>query len=1042
MGLCKCPKRKVTNLFCFEHRVNVCEFCLVDSHSNCVVQSYLQWLQDSDYDPNCALCETPLPGRDTIRLQCLHIFHWGCLDAWARNMPANTAPAGYKCPFCREALFPSTEQQSPLIEKLRLQLKEANWARVGIGLPILPELDKNRSTHPVPLKQPKVANGPTPPTPTHHPIYQTPQSDSVQYSGNYRTSTPATIVDVDDAYGARGSASATDITERKKYGDSYGGRDDTRPLLSRDRDSDDASNKYKRRPVMQWLGGIWRAKYGNSAGGGQPMSRGKRLLFILFLVIVAIVTITHLMGKLGFQSNDDSNPMFDPMANPHIRPFFGLTMHRVASGGLLKAARSCGGLRGQAGQAKPDKFEVFIDGKSVLVDPGMTILQACALVGVDIPRFCYHDRLSVAGNCRMCLVEVEKSIKPVASCAMPVMKGMKVKTNSDFTKKAREGVMEGGECDLQDQSFVFGSDRSRHQCGQDGKRAVEDKNIGPLVKTVMTRCIQCTRCVRFANEVCGVPDLGTTGRGNEMQIGTYVEKMFASELSGNVIDLCPVGALTSKPYSFNARPWELRKTESVDVMDGTGQNIVISHRGGEVMRIIPKMNDEVNEEWISDQARFSYDGLKRQRLFTPMAKGSNGVLQPVSWEEALFTVAQRLKETPADQKAAIVGGMADLESMVALKDLFHRFNAENLCTEEEFPLTSGGVDLRTNYTFASGLSGIEKSDVILLVGTNPRFEAAVLNARIRKHYLYSEVEVGVIGNPGDLTYNYTHLGDNAKALDELLKGNGDFAKKLLAAKNPTIIVGSQKLKGDDGGKLLTRLQELTAKLQSGNADKSAKILNILQRTANQTGALDIGYKPGTSAIRKKPVKFLYLLDADEGAVTKQNLDPGAFVVYQGHHGDRGAEMADVVFPGAAYTEKEGIYVNTEGRAQRGYPAVSPPGEARHDWKIIRALSEVAGKTLPYDDIKALRVRLIELAPHLNRYGDLEGSSFGHLAAKLAQGGSVDLSLTPAQRDLPDFYVTNNVTRASVTMSEARKAAQGYNENPYAEEKRPEFYLHA
>lgn len=728
-------------------------------------------------------------------------------------------------------------------------------------------------------------------------------------------------------------------------------------------------------------------------------------------------------------------------------------MHRVGSG-LLKAVRSCGGntVRGQAGVAKPEKFEVFIDGKSVLVDPGMTILQACALVGVDIPRFCYHDRLSVAGNCRMCLVEVEKSIKPVASCAMPVMKGMKVKTNSDFTKKAREGVMEfllvnhpldcpicdqGGECDLQDQSFVFGSDRSRHQCEQDGKRAVEDKNIGPLVKTVMTRCIQCTRCVRFANEVCGVPDLGTTGRGNALQIGTYVEKMFASELSGNVIDLCPVGALTSKPYSFTARPWELRKTESIDVMDGTGQNIVISHRGGDVMRIIPKMNDEVNEEWISDQARFSYDGLKRQRLLTPMVKGSNGVLKPVSWEEALFTVAQKMKDTPADQKAAVVGGMADLEALVALKDLYHRFNSENLCTEEEFPTSSGSTDIRTNYTFAAGLSGVEESDAILLVGTNPRYEAPVLNARIRKHYLYSELEVAAIGNPGDLTYNYTQLGDSARALDEIFSGKSDFAKKFLAAKRPMIIVGSQKLKGEDGGKLLGRLQELVEKLHSGNADKSSEILNVLQRSANQAGALDIGYKAGIAAIRKKPIKFLYLLGADEGVVAKQNLDPGAFIVYQGHHGDKGAEIADVVFPGAAYTEKEATYVNTEGRAQRGYSAVSPPGDARHDWKIIRALSEVAGKTLPYDDLKTIRARLTELAPHLNRYGDLEISSFGHLAAKLSQNGATDFSLIPAQRDLPDFYVTNSITRASTTMAEAKKAAQGYNENPYAEEKRPE-----
>ncbi|MFH4981684.1 hypothetical protein AB6A40_008393 [Gnathostoma spinigerum] len=363
----------------------------------------------------------------------------------------------------------------------------------------------------------------------------------------------------------------------------------------------------------------------------------------------------------------------------------------------------------QSTATKPERFEVFIDDKKVLVEPGMTILQACALVGIDIPRFCYHDRLSIAGNCRMCLVEVERSPKPVASCAMPVMKGMKVKTNSELTKKSREGVMEfllvnhpldcpicdqGGECDLQDQSMAFGSDRGRLNVLDDGKRAVEDKNIGPLVKTIMTRCIQCTRCVRFANEICGVPDLGTTGRGNDLQIGTYVDKLFASELSGNVIDLCPVGALTSKPYSFMARPWETRKTESVDVMDATGSNVVLSHRTGELLRVIPRMNDDVNEEWISDKTRFAIDGLKRQRLLMPMMSDKNGILQPCSWEEALFAIGTKLKNTPGNRMAAVVGGMNDAESMVALKDLMNKFNCELTCTEEEFSNGVVGSDIR------------------------------------------------------------------------------------------------------------------------------------------------------------------------------------------------------------------------------------------------------------------------------------------------------------------------------------------------------------
>uniref|UniRef100_A0A1I7XLG4 NADH-ubiquinone oxidoreductase 75 kDa subunit, mitochondrial n=1 Tax=Heterorhabditis bacteriophora TaxID=37862 RepID=A0A1I7XLG4_HETBA len=663
----------------------------------------------------------------------------------------------------------------------------------------------------------------------------------------------------------------------------------------------------------------------------------------------------------------------------------------------------------------PEKIEVFIDDKKILVDPGLTILQvyflivyylfwyihkqtiqACALVGVDIPRFCYHDRLSIAGNCRMCLVEVEKSVKPVASCAMPVMKGMKVKTNSEFVRKAREGVMEfllnnhpldcpicdqGGECDLQDQSVAFGSDRGRLQSQLDGKRAVEDKNIGPLVKTVMTRCIQCTRCVRFANEVAAFPDFGTTGRGVDLQIGTYVEKFFASELSGNIIDLCPVGALTSKPYSFMARPWETRKTESIDVMDATGSNIVLSHRTGELLRVIPKMNDvrfsslkqafthrysqNINEEWISDLTRFAIDGLKTQRLLTPMIKGQNGILRPASWEEALFAVAVKMREIPADRKAAVVGGLCDV-------GIFTKFY-------------------------------------------NSNFKKSI------------------------------------------------FLKRLLSANRPMIMVGSAALKGESGAAVLTKLQELTAKIRgNGSVDPSRKVLNVLHRWASQVGALDIGYKAGVSAIRAKPVKFLYMLGADEGKITKQNLDPQAFIVYQGHHGDAGAEIADVVLPGAAYTEKEGTYVNTEGRAQRfnfnppiylkiifstclsyllrTMPAVSPPGDARDDWKIIRALSEVVGKVLPYDNIKQLRMRMAEVAPHLVRYGNIESAGYFTQAAQLSQPGSTNVDVTPAQKELSDFYITNVIARHSSSMAQAKKAAIRAKEDPYVETS--SFYAHA
>ncbi|CAI4222762.1 unnamed protein product [Auanema sp. JU1783] len=727
-------------------------------------------------------------------------------------------------------------------------------------------------------------------------------------------------------------------------------------------------------------------------------------------------------------------------------------MQRIGSTLARATRRSRIGARAQS-NAAPEKIEVFIDDKKVLVDPGLTILQACALVGVDIPRFCYHDRLSIAGNCRMCLVEVEKSMKPVASCAMPVMKGMKVKTNSDFVRKAREGVMEfllnnhpldcpicdqGGECDLQDQSVAFGSDRGRLHCGHDGKRAVEDKNIGPLVKTVMTRCIQCTRCVRFANEVAAFPDFGTTGRGVDLQIGTYVEKFFHSELSGNIIDICPVGALTSKQYAFTARPWETRKTESVDVMDATGSNIVLSHRTGDLLRVIPKMNDDINEEWISDRTRFAIDGLKTQRLLTPMIKDTDGTLKPATWEEALFVVAQRMRDTPAELKAAVVGGLSDVEAMVALKDLFNKFNSENLCTEEEFPVSSGGTDLRSNYVMNDAIVGIENCDALLLVGTNPRFEAPVLNARIRKAYLYSDIEVGVIGGNTDLTYDFEFLGDNAKALSDVASGKSEFAKKFLAAKNPMIIVGSSVLQGEKGSAVLTAVQELAAKARSGNA--SSKVVNVLHQWAGQVGALDVGYQAGTAALRKKPVKFLYLLGADEGKVTRNNLDPGAFVVYQGHSGDAGAEIADVILPGAAYTEKEATFVNTEGRSQRTLPAVTPPGDAREDWKIIRAISEVAGKSLPYDSLADLRMRMTEIAPHLVRYNEIEQPGYFKQALELSQPGPVDVSVVPKQKELADFYITNVVTRNSSSMAQARKAALRAKEDPYSEV--PALHAHA
>jgi len=709
---------------------------------------------------------------------------------------------------------------------------------------------------------------------------------------------------------------------------------------------------------------------------------------------------------------------------------------------LSKAARGMSGA--------PQKLECFIDGKKVLVDPGTTVLQAAAMVGVEIPRFCYHDRLSIAGNCRMCLVEVEKSAKPVAACAMPVMNGWKVKTNSDFTRKAREGVMEfllvnhpldcpicdqGGECDLQDQSMAFGSDRSRFTDNEFlGKRAVEDKNIGPLIKTVMTRCIHCTRCVRFSSEVAGVEDLGTTGRGNNMQIGTYVEKMLMSELSGNVIDLCPVGALTSKPYAFMARPWETRKTETVDVLDSVGSNIVVTHRTGEVLRIMPRMNEDVNEEWISDKTRFACDGLKRQRLTTPMLKGPDGNLAPASWEDAIVSVAKMLDSAPADNIAAVAGGMCDAESLMALKDLFNRLGSEAVCTEEIFPTDATGTDLRSNYLMNTGIAGVEDADLVLLIGANPRFDAPVFNSRLRKCWIHNELDLALVGPKVDLTYDYDHLGDSTEVLQQLADGTHPFSARLAAAKAPVVIVGSESLQRADGGAVMRLTQQIADNVRtSSGCGSDWAVLNVLHRVASQVAALDLGYKSGVAEAREAKPKVLWLLGADSEAMTREELPEDCFVIYQGHHGDAGAAIADCVLPGAAYTEKQGTYVNMEGRTQQTFPALSPPGEARVDWKIIRVISEVLDEKLPYDKLQELRARMAEVSPNLVRYGNVETANFFAQSLSLAQTVSSQLSAEPldiSKKVLEEFYQTDSISRASPTMAKCVTAVKQQRESVF------------
>lgn len=713
---------------------------------------------------------------------------------------------------------------------------------------------------------------------------------------------------------------------------------------------------------------------------------------------------------------------------------------RPTSTGLIGKAVA-GNSRRTLSTSSPRQADITltVDGKEVTVPQGSALIQACEAAGANIPRFCYHDRLAIAGNCRMCLVEVERSPKPVASCAMPAMPGSKVFTNTPLVHEAREGVMEfllanhpldcpicdqGGECDLQDQSMRYGSDRTRfHEIT--GKRAVENKDLGPLVKTSMNRCIQCTRCVRFANEVAGVEELGTTGRGNDMQIGMYIEKTMDSELSGNIVDLCPVGALTSKPYAFTARPWELKNTESIDVMDAIGSNIRIDSRGVQVMRIQPRTNDDVNEEWISDKTRYSYDGLKFQRLTHPLIKEGDRFVA-ATWEQALEAVAKGLARTGAqeDEIQAVAGSFADTESLVALKDLVNRLGSDNLALDQVGGTSAPvhGVDVRSNYLFNSTIPGVEEADVILLVGTNPRHEAAVLNSRIRKSWLHSGLEVGLIGERADTTYGYDYLGAGGKALSNFITGKSEFAQKFKAAKKPLIIVGSALAEHPDGAALYNELARFVQINKVSLVNSKWNGFSVLQRAASRPAAYDIGFVPSKKASTTKP-KFIYLLNADE--VDPKSIPTDAFVVYQGHHGDLGAQLADVVLPGAAYTEKSTTWINAEGRSQLGRAAVPPPGSSREDWKIIRALSEIMGSPLPYDDVLSLRDRMWEISPTLVRYDVTEKVSSEialaglQVLAKRTAGSKISGAVL--KRPITNFYQTDPISRASVTMAQCVRA---------------------
>ena len=673
-----------------------------------------------------------------------------------------------------------------------------------------------------------------------------------------------------------------------------------------------------------------------------------------------------------------------------------------------------------------DPRKVVIDGEEFEFDPDLTVLQACEEAGREIPRFCYHERLSIAGNCRMCLVEAVGAPKPMASCAMQVkdLRGGRdgeppeIRTNSKLVKDAREGVMEfllinhpldcpicdqAGECDLQDQAMAYGTSGSRFT---EHKRAMAEIALGPLIKTHMTRCIQCTRCVRFATEVAGVPEMGCTGRGEDAEIVSYLDAALVSELQGNVIDLCPVGALTSRPYAFTARPWELRKTQSIDVSDALGANIRIDAEGTTVRRVMPVNHDEINEEWISDKARFCIDGLARQRLDRPYVRGANGKLAAATWEEAFAAIRERLDGVDGSRIGAIAGDLVSVEAMWALKSFMGQLGSANMdCRQDGAYLPT---DNRAAWLFNPTVQGVEDADAILLIGANPRMESAVLNARIRKAWL-AGTEVGLIGTAADLTYEYAHIGTEADALSSV-KGS-EFFDLLTKAERPMIVLGGAALTHPDAAAILGEAMALADSI--GAISDGWTGFGVLHSAASRVGGMEIGFTPSeggkdAAAILADGLDVVYLLGADE-----VKAPDGPFVIYQGHHGDRGAHQADVILPAAAWAEQSGIYVNLEGRPQLANRAASAPGEAKEDWAILRALSERMGEPLPFDSIEQVRQALFEAVPHLATLGAITPAEW-----RAEKGGKIgNAALEPV---IDDFYFTNAICRASEVMAECSK----------------------
>lgn len=685
-----------------------------------------------------------------------------------------------------------------------------------------------------------------------------------------------------------------------------------------------------------------------------------------------------------------------------------------------------------------DTVKIRVNDEELEVPKGITVLQACEMAGAEIPRFCFHDRLSIAGNCRMCLVEWVGAPKPQASCALgvndlrPNRDGTPphIRTDSETVKKAREGVMEfllinhpldcpicdqGGECDLQDQSMYYGRGGSRYD---ENKRAVDEKYMGPLIKTIMTRCIHCTRCVRFAEEVAGVEDIGAIYRGENMQITSYLEKAVASELSANVIDLCPVGALTSKPYAFKARPWELKKSEGIDVMDAVGSNIRVDSRGNEVMRFLPRLNEAINEEWISDKTRYVFDGLNKRRLDKPYVR-KDGKLQPASWADAFAAIADAVTPLDGAEIAALSGDLQDVESVFAMKQLMATLGSQQTeCRLDGAVLDAGS---RANYVFNSTIQGIEDADAVLLVGTNPRMEAAIINARILKATRHSGLRVFNLGPEADLTYDAVQLGEDLGALKLLADGEGDVFQVFADAERPMIVLGQGALARTDGQAIFNAAIKFAQATGITGSDWNG--FNVLHTAAGRVGALDVGFvsDDGIGGLEDKAkagsIRAVFLLGADDADLDAYR---SCFKVYIGTHGDKAAHRADVILPSAAYTEKSGTYVNTEGRVQQAPRAIFPPGDAREDWTILRALSDVIGETLPYKSLIELRAALCEAHPHFASIDEIVLSD----AAPKAKGRAMKIESSPVVLPVENFYLTNPIARASKTMHDCVREVLG------------------